>query len=82
MTDQHSPIKQSKPKQQPHLDFPDAMRAIISGKRVTKLEWDDPRTYLELKDGKLKIYKSDTKRFHDLIVSDGDLMGLDWVVLP
>jgi len=59
------------------MDFPDAIRAVIDGKRVTKLEWNDPNIVVYL-DGHLKITLEGSAR--DLIVSDGDMLGKDWVI--
>lgn len=62
------------------FDFPDAVRQILLGKKITKLEWDNPEYYILLQDGHLRIHKPDGK-FYDLIVSDGDMAGTDWVVV-
>jgi len=63
----------------PTLTFPDAMQSVIDGKRITKQEWDNPGHYAELRNGLLMIYL-DTG-WHKWIVSDGDMMGTDWVEL-
>lgn len=55
------------------------MQAVIAGERVTKAEWANADVYLFL-DGRLKIHKADGTEA-DLIVSDGDMRGSDWVVL-
>lgn len=62
------------------VDFPDAIRAVIDGKSITKQEWDDPTVYGKVLDGKLKIFLDD-KRWHPWILNDGDLTGDDWIVL-
>jgi hypothetical protein len=62
------------------IDFPDAIRAIREGRKVTKLEWGDFKIYLTLVDGRLKIHKAEGT-VHDLIVSDADMNGTDWVVI-
>ncbi len=67
-----------KPKQ---LDFFEALREVSLNKCITKLEWNEPNCYLKLVDGRLVIYKPDTKLFHPLIVSDGDMAGEDWIVI-
>ena len=61
------------------MDFPDAMRAVINGAKVTKLEWDAPVVVVWL-ETTLKI-KLDDGTVHDLIVSDGDMIGMDWVIV-
>lgn len=62
------------------VDFPEAMRAVIAGNKVSKLEWGDDEVYGLLKDGFLKLHKGDGS-FHQWIISDGDLLGLDWVII-
>ena len=61
------------------LDFPDAMRAVAGGSKVTKLEWDNPEIVVWL-DEHLRIKLADGI-IHDLIVSDGDMIGEDWVIV-
>ena len=78
----HSPVTSPKPAPkikdvQVLMDFPDAMRAVIDGHKVTKLEWDDPETVVWL-DDKLKIKLDGEAR--TLLVSDGDMTGEDWVI--
>ena len=79
----HSPVISPKPapkmEYQVTMDFPEAMQAVIDGKLVTKLEWEDPETVVWL-DGTLKISLPDSKPL-DLIISEGDMTGTDWVVV-
>lgn len=79
----HSPI--IKPSRDfirpPEMKFTEAMQAIIDGKRVTKREWANDDIYGILKDGFLMLHKADDK-FYQWIVSEGDLTGEDWKVLP
>ena len=62
------------------IDFSEAMRVVAQGKKVTKLEWKDDHVYLFLKNGRLKIHKADNSE-PDLIVTDGDMLGTDFVVI-
>jgi hypothetical protein len=62
------------------FDFYEALRQVIAGRRVTKLEWDNRDFYLVLDNEILKLHKPDGK-LYNLIVSLGDMSGLDWVVL-
>jgi hypothetical protein len=62
------------------IDFFDAMRMVSKGIRVTKLEWGDPEIYVMLHDSHLSLHKADG-RFFDLIVSAGDMLGTDWIVI-
>lgn len=60
------------------MNFFDALRAVVQGFRITKLEWKDDRVVVFL-NGTLKIKKPDG--VHDLIISDGDMFGEDWVIV-
>ena len=61
------------------MDFPNAIRAVTDGAKVTKLEWDNPDVIVWL-EGRLKIKLADNT-IHDLIVTDGDMIGEDWVII-
>lgn len=61
------------------MNFPDAIRAVIDGHQVTKQEWQNPGIYVYRNDGFLKIHKADGSE-HALMVSDGDLLGTDWLL--
>jgi len=61
------------------MDFPDAIRQVIDGKRITKLEWKDAEEFGVLLDGKLKIHRHG--KFFDWLINDGDLTGEDWIVI-
>lgn len=62
------------------IDFYTAIKEMALGKRVTKLEWGNKNSYCLLSDGLLKIKLHD-KDLQDWIICDGDIAGLDWVVL-
>ena len=61
------------------FDFPEAMRRVIGGKRITKLEWKGNGDYCLLKDTFLEIYTTKDGKFHAWTVSEGDLTGEDWI---
>jgi len=48
------------------MNFPSAIREIIEGNKVTKLEWDNQEIYIFLHEGLLKIH---------------DMVGTDWVTI-
>lgn len=73
-------IPAKKPVEQ-NLTFPEALTAVAVGEKISKVEWGDAKTYGLLKDARLTIYRSDNDKFHDWIVSEGDLLGEDWFVL-
>ncbi len=76
---QASPKKAPKVDSKQMMDFPNAMRAAIEGKCVTRLEWDNPEIIVRL-DNHLVIKLAD-ETIHDLIVSDGDMIGEDWIIV-
>lgn len=61
------------------LSFPDAMKAIIDGKRITRIEWANTDFCL-LRNQWLAIYR-DGKFYEQWAVSDGDMLATDWIVL-
>jgi hypothetical protein len=67
------------------LDFPDAIREVIDGKRIARVDWKNA-DYGVLKDGWLKIFhKKEGQKlsnFHTWLINDGDLTADDWIVLP
>lgn len=68
-----------KPKE---LSFTDAIREIVNGRHVTRLDWGTNNIYCLLKDTFLMIHLESDNKFHPWTVNDGDMTALDWVVLP
>ena len=62
------------------LNFYEALKAIMGGKSVTKIEWGNRNIYGILKDTHIMLHKADN-RYYDWILSDGDVYGEDWVIL-
>lgn len=73
-----APSSSPVPKKRELLDFPDAVRKIIEGKKVTKEEWNDEKKYGHLAHGFLCIH---TDEDHTWNVNDGDLLGKDYYVI-
>ena len=61
------------------MSFPDAIRRVINGERITRISWGND-DYGLLKDGWLTIFTKG--EFHTWSINDGDLEGEDWVILP
>ena len=61
------------------MSFPAAIQCVIDGLNITKLEWEDAQYWVCLRDQKLMMHKPDGV-YYPLIVSEGDLRGMDWVV--
>ena len=61
------------------MDFADAMREVIKGKKITRLSWANG-DYCLLKDEWLTIFtKGD---FHTWTISSGDMIDTqDWVIV-
>jgi hypothetical protein len=61
------------------MDFPNALRELISGKQITRVLWNDSTEYGVLVDGWLTIHTKG--EFHRWTVNDGDLLADDWKVV-
>lgn len=70
---------QPNPANDERLNFGGALDAVARGRRVTKLEWNDAATYLHLSGGILKIHKGEDDKDYNLTVSEGDIIGTDWI---
>jgi hypothetical protein len=62
------------------LNFFDALREVTLGKTITRISWESNETYLHMAGEFLMIHIGD--KDHQLIVSRGDIEGIDWFVLP
>lgn len=60
------------------MDFPDAMREVIGGKKVARVSWGD-EDYCLVKEGWLTIFTKG--KFYTWHVNDGDLEGQDWIIV-
>ena len=62
------------------MDFPNAIRQVAAGLRISRKEWEDPHLYGVLRNGLLMIHLADG--WHAWTISDGDLLAEDWYVVP
>lgn len=62
------------------MNFADAMKQVLLGKKVTKEEWQDKRIYGYLLNSYLTIRMLDDKD-HNWIVNDGDIRGEDYFIV-
>jgi hypothetical protein len=62
------------------LDFPAAIKAVIEGKRITRIDWKDKNVYGHRLDERLMIRTKDGQN-HPWIISDGDLLSTDWEIV-
>lgn len=74
-----SPLPPSKNNKIKSLSFPEAIKLLISGKKIRRIEWNKEEEYCFLKDNFLTIHRND--KFHTWIVSEGDLLAIDWVII-
>jgi hypothetical protein len=65
------------------VTFTEAVKALITGKRITRKEWADKRHYGLLSDYILHIHKAGEAEadIHPWILSESDLVEEDWEVL-
>ena len=61
------------------MNFPDAIRQVIDGKRIARLSWAPAGDYGIMKDGWLMILTNN--QLHKWNLNDGDLKGQDWIVV-
>ena len=62
------------------MNFPQAIQQIIKGKKITKIEWGSTEFYGILKDAHLVLHKPDGI-FYQWVITEGDLIGTDWIVI-
>lgn len=62
------------------MNIHDAIREMLHGKKVTRVEWGDRECYGFMNQEVLSLHKSDGKNYQ-WIISEGDLLGKDWIVV-
>jgi len=75
-----SPLPKKEPKLIPTLDFSQAIKEVIGGKKIHRLEWEDKEYYCFINDSVLVLHKPDNKNYQ-WVLSIGDLMALDWIII-
>jgi hypothetical protein len=65
---------------QSNLTFDAAIKCVMDGAHITKAEWSNPEYYGLLKNSFLMLHKPDGK-FYQWIISEGDMIGIDWSVI-
>ena len=61
------------------MDFPDAMKEVLNGKKVRRISWETESDHGLLKDEWLSIHTKG--KYHTWLVSQGDMEGNDWIVV-
>lgn len=62
------------------MDFDGAVKAMLGGKRVTRLEWKNEKIYFLIESTRLKIHRADGV-VSDLTLQTGDLEGTDYIII-
>jgi len=62
------------------MSFSHAIKQVIAGKKIHKLEWEDKEYYGFLNGDILSLHKPDGGNYQWML-SHGDLIGTDWVVI-
>ena len=62
------------------IDFFGALKQVLNGNRIHKLEWTDKEYYGFMKDGFLTLHKPGGSEA-PWWISNGDMGGTDWIVL-
>ena len=62
------------------MDWPDAMRAILNGKKIRRRSWANAELYVVMTDGWLK-HRTVTGEMHQLTVCRADLEAEDWLIV-
>lgn len=60
------------------MDFPEAMRKVMEGKKVRRNDWPK-EVYCHLNQGVLTIHNE--TGLHSWIISEGDMDGENWVII-
>lgn len=62
------------------LNFYEALERAALGDRIHKKAWNDENIYCLMHEGRLKIRTQDDQ-LHDWIITEGDFVGEDWIIL-
>jgi hypothetical protein len=61
------------------LSFYDAIKEVVEGEKITKVEWETNEEYVFMRAETLHIHKDG--KDHVWTVREPDIIGVDWVVL-
>jgi len=74
-----SPIPQTVKQNKVEMPFHDAVRCMIEGAKVTRVGWENTEEYGYIKDGFVMIHTKG--KDHRWIISDGDYLAGDWILI-
>ena len=75
-----SPIKKQAEKQADVMDFFEALKNVLRGEKIYKLEWKNQKFFGCLEGDLLVLHRPDGS-IHPWTISRGDMGGNDWIVL-
>jgi hypothetical protein len=61
------------------LNFGQALDAIISGGKVTRTEWENPKVYAFMVNNILNIHRDG--KVHQWVIHLNDILAEDWIVV-
>lgn len=61
------------------MDFYAALKKVMGGKKITRIEWSEKCYGFLSPDGLLSIHRN--LNDHNWIVSDGDILAEDWIIV-
>ena len=64
----------------PQMDFYEAIKNVVLGKKIHRIEWKDKEFYGIIDNEILKLHKPDGK-LYQWIINIGDLTGNDWIII-
>lgn len=69
--------------QRPSMNFYEALKQVVEGKKVTKLEWSNNGIYGFLSNETLMLHGGQVgdNQDHLWILREADIIGTDWVTL-
>lgn len=84
MTPTISGVTPIKPDAPDEMTFYEALSKCVEGKKIRRVSWGDVRHYGVMDGDILAIHKAGELNtvLHPWIVNDGDILGIDWVVIP
>ncbi len=81
MVEETSPRTSPQVKSNGTMTFTSCLNKLMLGERCRRLAWEDDGIYVVIQDEKLKIFNTDDKILHPLIISAGDISGTDWIIV-
>lgn len=55
--------------------------SVVPAPKFRRLEWPDDGKYVTMLKEQVVIYHPEDKQFHPLIISPGDILGEDWIMI-